>query len=159
MKAKLLLLIALALTSIASAQDVDKQKVSEFATAVARAEGFGVKHAIPTRNHNPGDIKQGCRYIHFRNDAEGWTALRVQIAKLAAGESKHYRLTMTINQVSKIYAGDYRWGKIVAKTLGVSPTTTLAEYFADAPDVPEVPQASDDSIADILNIGLPFDAN
>jgi hypothetical protein len=65
---------------------------------------------------------------------------------------------MTINQVSKIYAGDYRWGKIVAKTLGVSPTITLAEYFA-ATEVPEAPQASDDSIADILNLGLPFDQN
>jgi len=136
----LLLLAALMIIPIfARAQAVDSEKVNSFAHGVALAEGFHVPHSLPARNHNPGDIKKGDRYIHFRNDAEGWAALRTQVTKLAAGQSKHYRLSMTINQVSKIYAGDYRWGKIVAKSLGVPPTTTLKAYFAhEEPVAPTV---------------------
>ncbi len=59
---------------------------------------------------------------------------------------------MTINQVSKIYAGDYRWGKIVAKTLGVTPSTTLAEYFAAAQ--PEVQDAD----LSFLSVDFPLDS-
>jgi hypothetical protein len=145
----------LALPVFAAAQAVDQQKLDSFAAAVAQAEGFGVKHALPTRNHNPGDLKRVDHYIHFRNDAEGWAALRTQVAKLAAGQSKHYRLSMTINQVSKIYAGDYRWGKIVAKALGVSPATTLAEYFAPAP---QQDAAQDVDLSALLGQGFPFDS-
>lgn len=129
MRAFLVLIVLTIIPIFVRAQGADIQKVNSFAAAVARAEGFGVHNSLPARNHNPGDIKHNGRYIHFKNDAEGWKALRSQIAKLAAGGSKHYRLTMTINQVSKTYAGDSRWGNIVAKTLGVPPTITLRAYF------------------------------
>ncbi len=145
LRAYLLLAVLMVVPIFARAQAVDSDKVDSFSIAVAHAEGFGVRHAIPTRNHNPGDIKRGDRYIHFRNDAEGWAALRVQVTKLALGQSKHYRLNMTLNQVSKIYAGDYRWGRNVAKTLGVPPTTTLKAYFATEEPVPptvEMPQTT-----------------
>jgi hypothetical protein len=173
MKAKLLLLIVLALGSIVSAQTVDKQKVSEFATAVARAEGFGVKHAIPTRYHNPGNIRSTrtghhyagqvglnrCGYVIFKSDAYGWQALQEQLELMASGQSAHYGTDMTITQVAKRYATGWRtWSKNVAKQLGVEPNTKLSEFFA-ATEVPEAPEAADETMADILNLGLPFDQN
>lgn len=159
MKAKLLLLIALLLPSIAAAQTVDKQKVGEFATAVAHAEGFGVKHAIPTRYHNPGDIKSlptaaklpGQKslgkggHVVFRTDAAGWDALTDQITKMVDGRSKHFNADMTIAQVAKRYAGNWRpWVKIVSRELGVEPNTKLCDLLlekeVDAP--PTVPMTS-----------------
>jgi hypothetical protein len=157
MKAKLLLLIVLALTSIASAQTVDKQKVSEFATAVARAEGFGVKNAIPTRYHNPGNIRSTrtghhyagqvglnrSGYVIFKSDRYGWKALQDQLVLMASGQSAHYGTDMTITKVAKIYATGWRtWSKNVAKVLGVPPTTTLADFFAETePEAPVVPMS------------------
>ncbi len=173
MKAKLLLLIVLALGSIASAQTVDKQKVSEFATAVARAEGFGVKNAIPTRYHNPGNIRSTrnghhyagqvglnrCGYVIFKSDAYGWKALNDQLELMASGQSAHYGTDMTITQVAKRYATGWRvWSKNVAHQLGVEPNTKLNEFFAVAPE-PEVP-VLDDEIAGIVNFTvLPLDEN
>jgi len=127
------LLISLCLTVVAHGQvsTMDEHKLDAFAHAIAKAEGFGLRNTLPTRFHNPGDIKRKGHYIRFKSDAEGWSALRKQIARLASGESKHYRLDMTIDQVSKTYAGDHRWGRIVARELGVSPSATLDEYFSD----------------------------
>jgi hypothetical protein len=147
MKAKLLILIALALSGVATAQNVDKQKVDQFATAVARAEGFGVPHAIPTRYHNPGNIRSRslhayagqiglnrCGYVIFKNDAYGWKALKTQLELMASGQSAHYDTDMTITKVAKRYATGWRlWSKNVAKQLGVEPTTTLADFFAAEP--------------------------
>jgi len=153
MKAKLLLFIALCLPGASAAQNVDKQKIDSFATAVAHAEGFGVRHAIPTRYHNPGDIKTFPKstklpgqkavgkggHIVFRNDTAGWAALKDQIAKMLDGRSKHFNPNMTITQVAKHYAANWRpWAKTVAKELGVGSNTTLAAYFAPEPE-PEPP--------------------
>lgn len=169
MKAKLLLLIVLALGSIASAQTVDKQKVSEFATAVARAEGFGVKHAIPTRYHNPGNIRSTrtghhyagqiglnrCGYVIFKSDAYGWQALQDQLVLMASGQSAHYDPDMTIIKVAKVYATGWRtWSKNVAKTLGVEPNTKLRDFFTTAP--PVEPTVMTDNMVPVLDFTLPF---
>jgi hypothetical protein len=131
---------------------VDKQKVAQFATAVARAEGFGVPHAVPTRYHNPGNIRSTrtghhyagqiglnrCGYVIFKNDAYGWKALQEQLVLMASGKSAHYGTSMTITQVAKMYATGWRlWSKNVAHNLGVQPTMTLREFFApeEAPTV------------------------
>ena len=168
MKAKLLLLLMLALTGIASAQDVDKQKVANFATAVAHAEGFGVRNAIPTRYHNPGNIRSTrtghhyagqvglnrSGYVIFKTDAYGWKALQDQLELMASGQSAHYDTNMTITKVAKRYATGWQvWSKNVAKRLGVPPTTTLAEYFAPAP----VESQNDEPISNLLGIDLPFE--
>jgi hypothetical protein len=166
MKAKLLILIALMLSGVAMAQDVDKQKVDQFATAVARAEGFGVPHAIPTRYHNPGNIRSTrtghryagqvglnrCGYVIFKNDAYGWKALKDQLELMASGQSAHYDTDMTITKVAKRYATGWRtWSKNVAKQLGVDTTTTLADYFAPAPPT-ETVQDDDVSLLDLDNV-------
>lgn len=146
MKAQLLFFVVLCLLGISGAQHVDKQKVKKFATAVAQAEGFGVPHAVPTRCHNPGNIRStrsghhyagqiGLNhngYVIFKSDYYGWIALEKQLTLMASGRSAHYGTDMTIAQVAKHYATGWRtWSKNVAHRLGVTPDTSLAEYFAD----------------------------
>lgn len=120
--------------------------------AIAKAEGYYLKGSIPARFHNPGDLKavRGQKYfgqvrvgkgghIVFRNDAAGWYALRTQVQKMIDGRSKHYRPSMSIQQIAKKYAGNYRvWAKNVSKNLGVQPTCTLAELFDIPPTLEEI---------------------
>jgi hypothetical protein len=122
-------------------------RVQELAHAIARTEGFGRVGTIPTRYHNPGDIrahrgthfpgqvglnKRG--YVIFKNDAAGWAALYHQIEKVIAGESIHYTVNMTLKQFSRKYATSPLWVKNVSRFLQVTPSTTLAEIL----DVPPV---------------------
>jgi len=132
---------------------IDSEKVDALAHAIGKAEGFGVKGAVPTRYHNPGDIrtfKKGVRYpgqigvnrqgyVIFKNDAAGFAALRSNLTKMAAGESKYYGRNMTIKSVAKLYATKWRtWSKNVSHNLGVEPSTTLKAYFT--PEEPVAPQ-------------------
>lgn len=124
-------------------------KVESFACAVAKAEGWSTPGTIPYRYRNPGDLKvrRGERYpgqvgigkanhVIFRSDAAGWAALYHQIDKALAGESKFYQQDMTLAQVAKKYAANSRlWARNVAHNLGVTPDTTLQEYFDLAPTV------------------------
>lgn len=145
-----------------------QDKVITFAHAIAHAEGFGVPHAIPTRYHNPGNLRvlangvkfpgqvgQGkLRYAIFKNDAAGWAALYHQVAKVLIGESHYYRQEMTFRQLAKTYAEVYTpWLKNVTHALGVTPGTTLAEYFELAPRV-EFPSALGGSNDDNYGIAV-----
>ena len=130
--------------------DINKQKLNKFAHAVARTEGFGTKNTIPTRYHNPGDLKckpkdnrhfKGMKGVGkgghtiFKNDEAGWEALRTQITLVLEGHSKNFNRNMTINQMAKKYAKDWhRWANNMSHNLGVSPDTTLADYFEIPPD-------------------------
>lgn len=149
--ATLLISLCSALFAYGQASAVDEQKVDAFAHAIASAEGFGAPHAIPTRYHNPGDIKSRLNFtklpgqksigkgghIVFKNDAAGWAALKDQIAKMLDGRSHHFNPDMTIQQVAKHYASNWRpWVKIVTKELGVQPNTTLAAFFAPEDEEP-----------------------
>jgi hypothetical protein len=141
MKTTTRLIIAfLILACTAFAQD----KVERFAKAIAHAEGFGVKGAIPTRYHNPGNLRvlpngvkfpgqvgQGkLYYVIFKNDSAGWAALRHQIEKALSGESRFYNLHTTFRQLAKTYAEVYKpWLKNVTRELGVEPDDTLDWYF------------------------------
>src|ERR1700675_110260 len=155
MKAKLLLFLCLGvLRAVGQAQTVDKQKLNSFATAVAHAEGFGVRHAIPTRYHNPGDLKSAAIYhplpgqkalgkadhIVFVNDAAGWAALKDYLSKMVDGRSKRFNPEMTLAQVARVYAGNWRpWLKTVTAELNVLPTTKLRELlFYYEPEPPSL---------------------
>lgn len=144
MKATLLLLLCLSLPVIGQAQTVDKQKLDSFATAVAHAEGFGPRHAIPTRYHNPGDLKSAAIYhplpgqktlgkgghVVFENDAAGWTALKDYLSKMVDGRSRRFKADMTLAQASRIYAGNWRpWLKLVAAELDVPTSIKLSELL------------------------------
>src|SRR5271157_3589551 len=133
-------LALLLLTTSCFAQD----RVQILAKAIGKAEGFGVKGALPTRCHNAGDIKAlknyrfpgqvGIRkgYVVFKNDKAGWAALQHQIDKIVAGESR-YNVNLTLKQLGKRYAESRIWPKVVAKYLNVSPDAQLWEILGVPP--------------------------
>ena len=150
MKANLLLILGLLLLpAVLQAQTVDRQKLDSLATAVAHAEGFGARHAIPTRYHNPGDLKSAVIYkklpgqktlgkanhVVFESDAAGWAALKDYLSKMVDGRSKRFNADMTLAQAARIYAGNWRpWLKLVAQELNVPTNIRLRDLLLfDAP--------------------------
>lgn len=141
--------------SVASAQEVDVQKLQSLSVAISHAEGFGVRRAIPTRYHNPGDLKSTPRlsplpgqrglgkgqHIVFRNDQAGWKALNDYLLKMVDGRSRRYKPDMTIKDIARIYAARWRpWVKIVTTELGVPANTKLAEFlYVQEIAPPEIP--------------------
>jgi hypothetical protein len=150
------LLLCAALCGSAWAQAVNvpaysTARVKALAQAIAKAEGFGIRGALPTRYHNPGDLKTptGTRYpgqvrlgkaghTVFSNDAAGWAALEAQIVRILQGNSRFYTLHTTINQMSRRYAANWRpWANQVTKLLHVPGTTTLEQWLTGGDlDVP-----------------------
>jgi hypothetical protein len=118
-------------------------KVERLAHAIAKAEGFYVKGSIPNRYHNVGDIKavKGFKYegqirigkgrhVIFATDEDGWRALYRQLTLIAQGYSKHYSMDMTLQQLAKKYAGNWRvFAKNLSHSLGVPQSTTLKEFL------------------------------
>lgn len=115
--------------------------VRRLAFAIARAEGFGVPGAVPTRAHNPGDLKipnwtgpvTGAEGISvFATDADGWTQLYRQLLRIVHGRSHVYTLDMTIWEMGIKWTDTHQsaWSHIVAETLGVPVTTTLRAILA-----------------------------
>ena len=144
-------LAVILLSTVCNAQD----KVEQFAHAIARTEGYYVHGSIPNRCNNPGDLKvmsKGGKYpgqtgvckaghVRFRNGAAGFAALYNEIDKILAGESKFYTPEMTLLQMGKFYAQNSRlWAKNLARNLGVSPSTTLEEYFEIPPRIKVEPK-------------------
>ena len=110
--------------------------------AIARAEGWGKPGTIPTLYHNPGDLKAGptplpgqrkvgkAGHIVFVNAEAGWAALREYLTGIAEGRRKHYVASMTLAQVSRVYAQQWRpWLRIVTKELAVPTNTKLQELL------------------------------
>jgi hypothetical protein len=142
---KILLTIAFALLfGSAGWAQVDAQKLDNLCHAIAHAEGFGIPHTIPTRYHNPGDLKSrpgltplpGQRkigkagHIVFVNDEAGWTALREYLTGIAEGTRKHYVAHSSIAQLSRVYAQRWQpWLRIVTKELGVPGSIPINEYL------------------------------
>ena len=137
-----LLTILFFCSTFCAAQD----RVQVLAQAVAKAEGFYKKGTLPNRYHNCGDLKavRGYAYpgqasvgkgghVRFRSDQDGWSALRHQIEKIMAGDSR-YTVNMTLTDMGRIYAGNHRvWTKNVAHNLGVPQETSLWEILGVAP--------------------------
>ena len=137
-------LLALLLTTSCFSQ------VQTLAKAIAKAEGFGKAGALPSRYRNPGDLKavRGYRYpgqvgvgkgghVIFRSNDAGWAALEHQIDKMADGTSR-YNVNMTLEEISKKYAGSWRvWSTSVARNLGVTPGTSLWEVLNVPPIMEE----------------------
>jgi hypothetical protein len=137
--------LLIVLSSVAGhAQAPDSDKVNDLATAISHAEGFGRRSTIPSRYHNPGDLKAFSNstpvagqvrlgkagHIVFKDDEAGKAALRDYIVRMVDGRSRHFHSDMTLNQVARVYAEDWRpWVKAVSRELGVPPTTTLRAYF------------------------------
>jgi hypothetical protein len=147
MRRGLTALLLLAAT-LAPAQTVTRPayssaRLSGLAVAIGTAEGFGVRGALPTRYHNPGDLKgkpdlfgavrigKGGHLV-FKNDAAGKAALQHQLELVLDGRSRHYTLDMTLEQMARRYAKNWRnWSRYVARLLGVRPTVTLRGYLCE----------------------------
>ena len=105
------------------------------------AKAFAVAEGSNPSWNNPGDLTGAdcgafltCGTANaegvwkFVNEADGWTALYIKVARMLAGKSKVYPLDMMLEQVGLKYSGgDPNWAINVAKELGVSVTTTLRE--------------------------------
>lgn len=121
--------------------------VESIATAIATAEGWYVQGSIPQQANNPGDLADpnfslnlsgdtgqrigSAGIVVFDSAQSGWQALYNQVNLMLSGNSGVYSPSMTIAQVGQIYSGgDPNWAANVAKALGVSTTTTLAELNA-----------------------------
>jgi len=137
-------LLIVASSIVGQAQGLDAGKVNDLATAISHAEGFGRRGTIPSRYHNPGDLKASpdslplagqvrigkAGHIVFKDDEAGKAALRDHILQMMDGRSGYFHPNMTLNQVARRYAQNWRpWVRIVSKELGVPPTTTLRAYF------------------------------
>ena len=138
------LIVLSSVVGYAQALDPDPDKVNALATAISRAEGFGKRNTIPSRYHNPGDLKafrnstplEGqvrigkAGHIVFKDDEAGKAALRDYIVRMMDGRSAHFNAGLTLNQVARRYAQNWRsWVRVVSGELGVPPTTTLRAYF------------------------------
>ena len=111
--------------------------IEKLAQAIAKAEGFGVPDAIPTKAHNPGDLimpgwtgeSLGEGISVFESDEVGWNHLYHQLVLIAINGSHVYTLDMTIEQMASKWTATQQeaWAQNVARELGVSIYTTLRE--------------------------------
>lgn len=126
--------------------NVPDQCVKDLAKAIAFAEGFGIKGAVPTRAHNPGDLKipgtppelktgeEGITI--FPDDESGWNALYSQLIRIQTSRSHIYRLDMTLSEFSTHWTDtqESSWlsnviYKLRQEGYDIDKNTTLGDYF------------------------------
>lgn len=115
-------------------------KIAAFARAIATAEGFYVAGSIPRTANNPGNLvlpnwtgpTLGAERISvFPSVEEGWSRLHRQLALIVTGQSRVYKLDMTIADMGNKWAPGGAvniagaWASNVARMLEVPPTATL----------------------------------
>lgn len=105
-----------------------------FAQAIARAEGFYLRDSIPSRAHNPGDLKlagretlAGTSITRFADDNQGWTALYRQLWIILTGQSDYYTPDMSIEDMAAVWTATDpdAWARNVAMFAGVDPKTPV----------------------------------
>lgn len=150
LKLGLVLMMTLGLSGIGKAHTMKVQSgadpIDTFVRAIARAEGFGRAGTIPTRYHNPGDLRSKSLhaypgqvglnrhgYVIFHSDAYGWAALRAQIELAVNGRSRFYSVNDTLKHFAKRYATGRTWVKNVCSFLAIKPDTRLWEILDVAP--------------------------
>jgi len=116
--------------------------IDAIANAIATAEGWynSGPDSIPHRANNPGDLvatwlpypRIGAEGITvFPTEAEGWAALKHQVALMFSG-SANYNPGMSIAEVAAKYTRTQIpvWANNVAAALGVTPDTKLQDIAA-----------------------------
>lgn len=114
----------------------------EFSPSVIRlAKAIKVAEGSPLEYNNPGDltgVDRGSFPVlgtantegvwKFVNAEDGWNALCLKLARIFAGHSTIYPLTMTLAEMGLKYSsGDPNWSKNVATALHVPETITLQD--------------------------------
>lgn len=117
---------------------------------IARMEGYQVAGSLAQRNNNPGNLRAGAGQVGtangfavFATPEAGWAALDRQIA-LDAGRG------LTLQQFIYKYAppsenNSAAYLDFVAKNLGVSPSTPLAQVASGNSAVATEPQGAEES--------------
>lgn len=116
------------------------EPVKSMARAIARAEGFGIPNAVPTRANNPGDLKVPGHTPTLSNGISvfpsvdsGWFALYRQLELIIRGQSNVYTLDMTIADMGQRWTATTHeqgaWSQNVADYLGVTVDTPLSEVL------------------------------
>jgi hypothetical protein len=123
------------------------KSVTNLAQAIAHVEGFGVLGSVPTRAHNPGDLKipnwkgpvTGNEGISvFPDDDTGWKYLYDQLLRIQVGNSHIYKTSMTFSEFAFHWTDtqESSWLENVIyklKVLGyssINEDTTLADFFS-----------------------------
>jgi hypothetical protein len=119
-------------------------QIAALANAIARAEGFGVAGAVPTRANNPGDLAVGdighgvansAGVTIFGSASDGWAALYNQLLSIFGETSHVYSPAMTFSEMADKWTGGDNaaaWAANVADALGVTPDTTLVAWINGA---------------------------
>lgn len=128
-------ILFIALVAVCLIAPAWSQRAPDLAHAIAYAEGFYVKGSKSWRNHNPGNIRRGRAYVHYRSDREGWGALYELLQRVRDGGSRFYSVNMSLKEFGRTYAdGHGIWAKNVAKALSVSVTARLWELLGTHPE-------------------------
>lgn len=108
---------------------------SLLATLISHEEGFGLAGTLPTRNHNPGDLRHSPHSEHdpgapnaigkIDNDADGWADLEAQLQLYA-------ERGLTLKQLFAVYApptenNTSQYEAYVLKGLGLTEDDTVAD--------------------------------
>lgn len=114
--------------------------MSKLARLIAQEEGYGVPGAIPTRDHNPGDLRHSPHSFHpadspdaigqIDSDQDGWTDLERQL-QLYANRG------LTLQQAIYEFAppeenNSAQYLKYVCDGLGLPATATVTEALQQA---------------------------
>lgn len=114
-------------------------RVEALGHAIAKAEGFGIPGALPTRAKNPGDMKLGdvgngllTGKTIFSTAQDGWNALFNQIKLIISGNSNYYSVDDTFEQMAATWTGNDSpgsWANTVTAELGVKQSDTLRSFL------------------------------
>jgi hypothetical protein len=107
-------------------------KLSRWALAIAKAEGYHVAGSLPNRLNNPGSIKDPAtgQLQAFPTPLHGFAALLAQLRLAVSGRSAYYRPDMTLAEFARVYTGGDNpeaWARTVAQELGVSTDVRIRE--------------------------------
>jgi hypothetical protein len=104
------------------------------AQLIAKMEGFGLPGALPTRNHNPGDLRHSPHSEHpgdpnaigvIDNDQDGWADLERQLRIFAMRG-------LTLGEAIDIFApptenNTTNYLNFICSRLGLPPTATVSQ--------------------------------
>jgi hypothetical protein len=109
--------------------------MTKLARLIAQEEGFGIPGAVPTRDHNPGDLRHSPHSTHtpdnpnaigqIDSDADGWADLERQLQLYA-------KRGMTLKDAIYEFAppaenNSEQYLAFVCKELGVDQDCTVAQ--------------------------------
>lgn len=108
--------------------------MSRLAELIAKEEGFGIPGSVPTRDHNPGDLRHSPHSQHegdlngigqIDTDADGWADLERQLQLYA---DRQMTLRAAIYAFAPPEENDSeRYLQFICNGLGLSPDTPVSE--------------------------------